>query len=91
MGLSEPQPKRLLRWRSCAFTVYLQNTAILANVNYETLDRVVGMPYFLQSSCSLQYLLLHRHPSAIFITSIDIEAETFALFSVVLSQIFATS
>ena len=47
MGLSEPQMKRLLRWRSGAFTVYLQNTAILANLNYETLDRVVDMPYFL--------------------------------------------
>ena len=47
MGLSEPQMKRLLRWRSGAFTVYLQNTAILANLNYETLDRVAGMPRFL--------------------------------------------
>ena len=47
MGLSEPQLKRFLRWRSSAFTVYLQNTATLANLKYETLDRVVGMPYFL--------------------------------------------
>ena len=34
MGLSEPQLQQLLRWRSSSFMVYIQNTAILANLNY---------------------------------------------------------
>lgn len=47
MGITETQLKWLLRWRSDAFMVYLRNTAILANTQYETLDKASAMPHFL--------------------------------------------
>ena len=47
MGITETQLKWLLRWRSDAFMVYLRNTAILANAQYETLDKASAMPHFL--------------------------------------------